>query len=57
MNSMSEMHAELDAHEQTKRSPSDSQDVLTDVVALDRQLTSLQLQVKDLRAKLTRDIH
>jgi hypothetical protein len=31
--------------------------ILTHVVALDRQLTSLQLQVKDLRAKLTRDIH
>lgn len=57
MNSMSEMHAEIDVHEQTKRSLSDQQDVLTHVVALDRQLTSLQLQVKDLRAKLTRDIH
>lgn len=56
MNSMSEMHAELDAHEQTKRSRTDEQDVLTDVVALDHQLTSLKLQIKDLRTKLTRDI-
>ena len=57
MNSMSEMHAELDAHEHTKRNLKGEQDVLTDVVALDQQLTSMKLQIKDLRAKLTRDIH
>ncbi len=57
MNSMSEMHAELDAHEQTKLSLSSQQDILTDVASLDQQLSSMKSQIKDLRAKLARNNH
>ena len=55
MNSMTEMHAELDQQEQSKRKASEKGSILGDLAALDAQLTAVKSQLKDLRAKLTKD--
>lgn len=55
MNSMSEMHAELDEQKQTKEGNNAKDSVLGDLIALDEQLTSVKSQVAELRAKLTKN--
>lgn len=54
MNSMSEMHAELDQLEQSRRMKREDGCVLGDLTALDQQLEALKSQLKDLRAKLAK---
>lgn len=53
MNSMSEMHAELDELDRVKQGIAEKDSVLSDLTALDAQLASLKSQLKDLRTKLT----
>jgi hypothetical protein len=52
MNSMAEMHAELDEQVRAKQSVAEKTSVLSDLAALDRQLSVLQSQLRDLRGKL-----
>ncbi len=52
MNSMSEMHAELDEQKAARRAAAEKGSVLDDVTAIDQQLTSLKSQLTALRAKL-----
>lgn len=52
MNSMAEMHAELDEQKETARAAADKESILHDVTVLDRQLDSLKSQIEKLRAKL-----
>ncbi len=53
MNSMSEMHAELDEQVKVKQSIAEKDSVLSDLTALDQQLSALKAQLRDLRSKLT----
>ncbi len=53
MNSMSEMHAELDEQVRAKQSISEKDSILSDITALDQQLTVLKSQLRELRGKLT----
>lgn len=53
MNSMSEMHAELDEQKDAARTSAEKGSVLGDVTALDQQLTALRSQLDALRAKLS----
>ncbi|MEN9975137.1 MAG: hypothetical protein RLZZ282_1143 [Verrucomicrobiota bacterium] len=53
MNSMAEMHAELDEQVRAKQSIAEKGNVLSDLSALDQQLSVLQSQLRELRAKLT----
>jgi voltage-gated sodium channel len=55
MNSMSEMHAELDEQVRAKQSIAEKDSVLSDITALDQQLSALKSQLRDLRGKLTND--
>jgi voltage-gated sodium channel len=55
MNSMSEMHAELDELEQSRKMERERGGVLADLTALDEQLASVKSRINDLRAKLTKD--
>ena len=55
MNSMSEMHAELDELNQAKREIAEKGSVLSDVTELDQQLAALKSQLTRLRAKLTQN--
>jgi voltage-gated sodium channel len=55
MNSMSEMHAELDEQVRAKQSLAEKGSVLSDLTALDQQLSALKSQLRDLRGKLTND--
>ena len=55
MNSMEEMHAELDEYNEAKRDVAEKGSVLADVTELDRQLTALKSQLTLLRTKLTQD--
>ena len=53
MNSMSEMHAELDEQIRAKQRVAEEHSVLSDLTALDQQLAALKSQLKALRSKLT----
>jgi voltage-gated sodium channel len=53
MNSMSEMHTELDEQLKAKQGVTEKGTVLSDLTALDQQLSDLQSQLKELRKKLT----
>ncbi len=55
MNSMEEMHSELDEYNAAKRGDTDKQRVLDDLAALDQQVASLSKQLTALRGKLTKD--
>jgi len=55
MNSMSEMHAELDEQLRAKQSLAEKGSVLSDLTALDQQLSAMKSQLRDLRGKLTSD--
>jgi hypothetical protein len=52
MNSMEEMHAELDEYNEARRGVAEKGSVLADLTALDRQLTIMNSQLQELRAKL-----
>ena len=52
MNSMSEMHAELDEQKAARRAAAEKGSILDDVAALDQQLASLKSKLTALRAKL-----
>ena len=54
MNSMAEMHTELDDLKERARSTAEKGSVLGDVTALDQQLAVLRSQLDALRAKLSR---
>ena len=53
MNSMSEMHAELDEIKQSKQTIAEKGSVLSDLTALDQQLAAMQSQLHEIRTKLT----
>ena len=53
MNSMEEMHAELDEYNEAKRGVAEKGSVLADLTELDQQLTIVKSQLKELREKLT----
>ena len=53
MNSMSEMHAELDSEKEVARATAERGCVLSDVTVLDQQLAGLRAQLEALRAKLS----
>jgi hypothetical protein len=53
MNSMAEMHTELDEQLKAKQGVTEKGTVLSDLSALDQQLSDLQSQLKELRKKLT----
>jgi voltage-gated sodium channel len=55
MNSMEEMHSELDEYNAAKRRIAEEGSALADLTALDQQLASLQSNLAELRAKLTKD--
>lgn len=55
MNSMSEMHAELDGLKEAARAASEKGSILGDVTALDQQLAALRSQFDALRAKLSQN--
>jgi voltage-gated sodium channel len=57
MNSMSEMHAELEEQVMARQHLAEHGSVLSDLTALDQQLSTLKSQIKDLRGKLTKDTH
>lgn len=54
MNSMAEMHSELDQQKEARRAATESGSVLSDMTALDQQLATLRSQLDALRAKLSR---
>lgn len=56
MNSMEEMHAELDEYNDARRGVAEKGSVLADLTALDGQLASLKSQLALLRTKLTQNI-
>ena len=53
MNSMAEMHAELDEQVRAKQNIAEKDSVLSDITALDQQLSVLQSQLRELRGKLS----
>jgi voltage-gated sodium channel len=53
MNSMAEMHIELDEQVRAKQSSGKENSVLSDLTALEEQLSAFKTQLKDLRGKLT----
>jgi len=53
MNSMEEMHAELDEYNEAKRGAAGKGSVLADLTELDQQLTIVKSQIRQLREKLT----
>ena len=55
MNSMAEMHAELDEQVRAKQSVAEKDSVLSDLTALDQQLSALKSQLRELRTKLSND--
>jgi voltage-gated sodium channel len=55
MNSMEEMHSELDEYNAAKRRIIEEGIALADLTALDQQLASLKSNLAELRAKLTKD--
>lgn len=56
MNSMEEMHSELDEYNAEKRGDSEKDRVLDDLAALDEQVASLKNQLTALRSKLEKEI-
>ena len=52
MNSMEEMHSELDEYNAAKRGTPEKQSALDDLAALDEQVASLKTQLTALRGKL-----
>jgi voltage-gated sodium channel len=52
MNSMEEMHSELDEYNAAKRGTAEKQSALDDLAALDEQVASLKTQLTALRGKL-----
>ena len=56
MNSMEEMHSELDEYNAEKRGDSEKDRVLDDLAALDEQVASLKTQLTALRSKLEKEI-
>lgn len=55
MNSMSEMHAELDEQHRARQDTAEAGGVLSDLTALDQQLSIIKSQLAELRGKLTRE--
>ncbi len=55
MNSMQEMHEELDEYNAAKRDSSEQNSALADLSALDGQLASFQASLAELRIKLQKD--
>ena len=55
MNSMEEMHAELDEYNAAKRGIAEKGSALADLTALDHQLASLKTNLTQLRTKLEKD--
>jgi voltage-gated sodium channel len=55
MNSMEEMHSELDEYNAAKRRIAEKGSALADLTALDQQLASLKSNLTELRIKLTKD--
>jgi len=55
MNSMEEMHSELDEYNAAKRGDTDKERLLDDLAALDQQVALLSKQLTSLRGKLTKD--
>jgi voltage-gated sodium channel len=55
MNSMQEMHSELDEYNAAKRGTAQEGSALDDLNALDEHLASLKSNLAELRAKLTKD--
>ena len=55
MNSMEEMHSELDEYNAAKRGAVERESALDDLAALDVQVASLKTQLTALRGKLTRE--
>jgi voltage-gated sodium channel len=55
MNSMEEMHHELDEYNAAKRGCTEEGSTLADLKVLDDQLAALKSNLADLRAKLTKD--
>ena len=55
MNSMEEMHTELDEYNAAKRDTAEKGSALADLTALDGQLASFQASLAELRAKLEKD--
>lgn len=55
MNSMEEMHAELDEYNAAKREAAERGGVLADLTALDEQLASLKTSLAELRTKLQKE--
>ncbi len=53
MNSMSEMHTELDEQIKAKQKLAEQDTVLGDITSLDQQLTAMKSQLKDLHCKLS----
>ena len=57
MNSMEEMHSELEEYNAAKRGIAEEGSALADLTALDQQLDSLKSNLAELRTKLTKDAH
>jgi voltage-gated sodium channel len=55
MNSMAEMHAELDEYNAAKRDATERGSVMADLTALDQQLASLKTNLAEIRTKLQKD--
>jgi voltage-gated sodium channel len=55
MNSMAEMHAELDAQVRAKPSDAQNDSVQSNLAALDQQLSVLKSQLRELRTKLSNE--
>jgi voltage-gated sodium channel len=55
MNSMAEMHVELDEHDASKRDATEKGTVLADLTALEQQIACLQSNLTTLRSKLQKD--
>ena len=55
MNSMEEMHSELNEYNAAKRVDTDKDRVLDKLAALDQQVTSLKSNLAELCARLTKD--
>lgn len=55
MNSMAEMHTELDEQKQVARATAEKGGVLSDITLLDEQLAGLRFQLDALRAKLSQN--
>lgn len=57
MNSMEEMHSEMDDYNAAKRGIPDKESALDDLASLDQQVASLKTQLTALRGKLTKEVN